>query len=163
MNASGAIAAAATRPLRALCPTHLLIDLPVQGLRLYKSEKLCSRTAVNLLFEQGRSRIAYPLRVVYRVAPRADAPAQFLITVPKKKIRRAVQRVLLRRRIREAYRLQRRTRLHPALDCRQVSVNLAFVYLSDTPADYATLEHCMRQLLDHVSQAVASAPNTPLP
>ncbi len=42
-----------------------------------------------------------------------DAPAdvgalQMLVTVPKKKRRRAVDRVLMRRRIREAYRINRR-------------------------------------------------------
>ena len=37
------------------------------SLRLYKREKLCSRTDVNNLFAVGRSAIAYPLRVVYAV------------------------------------------------------------------------------------------------
>ena len=41
----------------------------MKGLRLYKSEKLCSRTAVAQLFEQGTGLMAYPLRAVVRVRP----------------------------------------------------------------------------------------------
>ena len=54
--------------------------------RLYKREKLCSHTAVNLLFAQGKSAICYPLRAVFRVGDaRPEAPVRFLITIPKKK------------------------------------------------------------------------------
>lgn len=71
---------------------------------LRKAEKLCSRTAVDKLFASGTSAVAYPLRMVYQISDRSyGAPAQFMITIPKKKIRKAVGRVLLRRRIREAY------------------------------------------------------------
>ena len=37
-------------------------------LKLHKSEKLCSRTAINTLFAKGDSVIAYPLRAVFRTA-----------------------------------------------------------------------------------------------
>ena len=76
--------------------------------KMGKTEKLCSRTAIERLFASGESSVAYPLRMVTGESSRqAGAPAQFMITVPKKKIRKAVGRVLMRRRIREAYRLNR--------------------------------------------------------
>ena len=72
-------------------------------LSLHKTEKLCSRTAVNRLFAEGKPAKAYPLRAVYNESNRTyGAAAQFMITIPKKKIRKAVGRVLLRRRVREA-------------------------------------------------------------
>ena len=126
----------------------------MKGLRLYKTEKLCSRTAVSLLFEQGHSSIAFPLRAVYRLhEPGKESPAQFLITIPKKKIRHAVDRVLLRRRTREAYRLWRRSLLYPALLQTGLGADIAFIYLDKEPTDYASIEDRMKQLLTRIAQA----------
>ena len=77
-------------------------------------------------------------------------PARFMITVPKKKIRHAVGRVLMRRRIREAYRINRQ-RLFPSLDGANVHADIALVYLSSDLADYATIEHCIKAILDHIA------------
>lgn len=55
-------------------------------LSLHKTEKLCSRTAVNRLFAEGKPAKAYPLRAVYNESNRTyGAAAQFMITIPKKK------------------------------------------------------------------------------
>ena len=129
----------------------------MKGLRLYKSEKLCSRTAVAQLFEQGTGLMAYPLRAVVRVRPgEALRPAQMLITIPKKRIRHAVDRVLLRRRVREAYRLHRRTLLHPALEQHGASADIAFVYVANQVADYALIERKMKQLLERMAEALTT-------
>lgn len=127
----------------------------MKGLRLYKAEKLCSRTAVSLLFEQGHSSIAYPLRMVYRLRePGKESPAQFMITIPKKKIRHAVGRVLLRRRIREVYRLWRRTLLHPALQQAGQGVDVAFIYLDKELSSYEVIQQSVKTLLSRLGDAV---------
>lgn len=124
----------------------------MQGLRLYKIEKLCSRTAIQRLFGNGHSTIAYPLRAVYNIHAPGAAPAQFMITVPKKRIRHAVDRVLLRRRVREAYRLQRRQLLHQSLADADVSVDVAFIYLSNDIASYDIIAQKMTVLLQRIAQ-----------
>lgn len=109
---------------------------------------------MSLLFEQGHSSIAFPLRAVYRLhEPGKESPAQFLITIPKKKIRHAVDRVLLRRRTREAYRLWRRNLLYPTLLQTGQGADIAFIYLDKEPADYALIEERMKQLLLRIAQA----------
>ena len=113
---------------------------------------------MNQLFEQGKSAIAFPLRMVYLLHEPGESPAQFLITIPKKKIRHAVGRVLLRRRTREAYRLWRRTLLHPALEAAGVSADIAFIYLDKQPTDYAIIESRMKQLLARVAKAAEAQP-----
>lgn len=123
------------------------------GNRLYKYEKLCSRTAINNIFQGGKSAICYPLRAAFTIVEREDTPAQFLITIPKKKIRKAVNRVLLRRRVREAYRLNRHL-LVPTLEECGCSLKVAFVYLSDEIADYARLNEKMQALLSKIASAV---------
>ncbi len=92
-----------------------------ERLTLRKSAKLRHRTLVQNLFGKGTSVYAGPLRVIFRTLAKEDltasfkeavpdllAPVQMMITVPKKKRRHAVDRVLIRRRIREAFRLQYR-------------------------------------------------------
>ena len=136
----------------------------MQGNRLYKREKLCSRTAINMLFAGGRSVVAYPLRAVVAVK-RCDSEtvggevqsgivAKFMITVPKKKIRTAVGRVLVRRRIREAYRLNRSI-LAQALQPAGSVAEIAFLYMDTSIADYATIEASMKKLLGKISSQVA--------
>ena len=72
------------------------------SLRLDKREKLRGKTRVDGIFVAGTSVIAYPLRAVFMVERDTGgetAAARFLVSIPKKKIRHAVDRVLLRRRV----------------------------------------------------------------
>ena len=85
-----------------------------------------------------------------------ESPAQFLITIPKKKIRHAVDRVLLRRRTREAYRLWRRTLLYPTLQQAGLGVDIAFIYLDKEPASYDIIEERMKQLLARMADAAVA-------
>ena len=123
------------------------------GLRLYKKEKLCSHTAIDSLFlpgaEGARRAIAFPLRAVWRLneGRRADCP-QFLIMVPKRRLRHAVDRVRMRRRIREAYRLNRH--LLPE----GLRADIAFVYIASELRPYADVARAMARLL----RAVAAPP-----
>lgn len=119
------------------------------GNRLYKYEKLCSRTAINKIFQGGKSAICYPLRAAFSIVEQETTPSQFLVTIPKKKIRKAVNRVLLRRRVREAYRLNRNL-LIPYLQEKGISIKIAFIYLSDEISDYALIEDKMKILLTKI-------------
>ena len=119
-------------------------------LKLHKSEKLCSRTAINTLFAKGD---------VFRTADdskRAKA-AQFMISIPKKKIHTAVGRVLMRRRVRESYRLNRDL-LYPTLEACGKNVDIAFTYLSKSEADYAVIEGKMKEILAKISASIESKP-----
>ena len=123
---------------------------PKQNLKLHKSEKLCSQTAIDALFGPNRTAkgaLAYPLRLVLaeRVGPRRPgaAPVQFLISVPKKRLRHAVDRVLMRRRIREAFRLNR-DKIPEGVS---VPLDIAFVYVGSSLTSYARVERAMVKLL----------------
>lgn len=131
----------------------------ITGNRLYKAEKLCSTAAVSRMFAAGHSFIVYPLRVVYIDNPKPlsqQAPAvRFMITIPKKRVRRAVKRVLLRRRVREAYRLNRNL-ITPALDSCGLHADMAFIYLDSTPAPYSKIEERMQEALTRVAEALTT-------
>lgn len=101
-----------------------------------------------------RSTSAYPLRMLWRVSPgrRSDAPVQFLVSIPKKKFKHAVDRVLLRRRVREAYRVNRQDfPTDPSL-----LLDVAFIYTGRTAEPYRQIAAAMRRLLSRLPAAPRS-------
>ncbi len=125
-----------------------------ESLRLYKKEKLCSAVAIEQLFGPGGAdfaRLVYPLRVVARRNPRrrSDAPVAFMISVPKKRLRHAVDRVAMRRRIREAYRLN-----HRSISLEEgIRLDVGFVYVANGLVSYAEVERSMLRLLHGLQEA----------
>ena len=125
----------------------------MKGLRLYKIEKLCSETAISRLFARSdssvRTALAYPLRMAWRVdCSRSVTVPRFLVSVPKKRLRHAVDRVTMRRRIREAYRLNR-----DLIPC-DLPVDIVFVYVADSLLPYAKVQSALRRLLAKVADSV---------
>lgn len=119
--------------------------------RLPKATRLVSQKAIDRLFAQRDTQgaLAYPLRVVWCENPdrRRGDPVQFVPSVPKKRIRHAVDRVTIRRRIREAYRLNRAKYFPESF---HAPVDILFAYVANTPEPYARIEASMKRLLKKV-------------
>ena len=125
----------------------------MKGQRLYKIEKLCSETAISRLFARNDSEVSstlsYPLRLAWRIdVQRTVTVPRFLVSVPKKRLRHAVDRVTMRRRIREAYRLNR------DIIARDLPVDLVFIYVADSLLPYDKVQSAMRRLLGRVEDKV---------
>lgn len=125
----------------------------MQGQRLYKIEKLCSEIAIGQLFDRGNpavdSIMAYPLRASWMMnRKRAAKCPQFLVSIPKKRIRHAVDRVLMRRRVREAYRLNRN--LFP----NDLPIDIAFIYVANELLPYAKVESAVKRILGKINEKV---------
>ena len=140
-------------------------------LTLRKGEKLRHRSLVEPLFKEGHTLYEFPIRLTWRAlsedelektfcdhVPERIDRVQMLITVPKKKRRHAVDRVLMRRRIREAWRLNRlplKEALENSENVRTLSV--ALIYLSDKNAPYSTIEQKIRLLLRKLASKIDSS------
>ena len=84
--------------------------------KFYKEERLCSKKSLDLLFKNGSSFLLYPFRITYLFIDEVHPyPAQVVINVAKKRYKRAVDRNLIKRRTREAYRLQKQLLLYSHL------------------------------------------------
>jgi len=72
-----------------------------------KEERLIQKKLIDKLYSLGKSFINYPLLFAYYELSNSKIPAQILITVSKKRIKKAIERNLIKRRIREAYRIHK--------------------------------------------------------
>ncbi|HPD59040.1 MAG TPA: ribonuclease P protein component, partial [Paludibacteraceae bacterium] len=67
-----------------------------------KSERLNSKIKIDRLFTDGKAFLVYPLRTVYFISSENPSELEVLISVPKKKFKKAVHRNRIKRLIREA-------------------------------------------------------------
>ncbi|MBK3518528.1 ribonuclease P protein component [Carboxylicivirga marina] len=119
-----------------------------QRFTLKKNERLCSRTTIQELFTKGQSFVKYPFRVSYlRVDAEDTANAQVLISVSKKRFKRAYKRNRLKRLSREAYRLNK-TEFITSLQKNGLNIAVAFIYLPTEILDYASVEKGMKKALN---------------
>ncbi len=72
-----------------------------------KDERLCHKRRIEDLFTDGKAITAFPIRLVYLPVEELPSPAQIVFAVGKKKLKKAVDRNTVKRRLRESYRLQK--------------------------------------------------------
>lgn len=131
------------------------------SLKFPKEERLHHRSLVEGLFRVGKSFYEFPFRVTWRIlshdelqknfrnkVPEKIGPLQIMVTVPKKKRRKATDRVLLRRRIREAYRLNRHALRSMVEDNPDIgTLSVALVYINEHNLQYSDIEMKIKSLL----------------
>ena len=113
---------------------------------LPRTERLRSLGAVRRLFESGERGVVYPFRYVWFAEPDLVQSVEVLFSVPKKFHKRANRRNLLRRRTKEAYRLQKNLLRADA----PVNLDLALIYSSKEVVSYKTIAHAVRRILESV-------------
>ena len=96
-----------------------------------KKERISFQREINRLFKEGNAFISYPLRVVYlEQKPFSGATISILISVPKKKLKRAVKRNRMKRLIREAYRLNKASLIRYCRE-KESGLLIAFLFIGD--------------------------------
>jgi ribonuclease P protein component len=128
--------------------------------RFPKAEHLCLRNDIDNLFAAGAKALtAYPLRMVYReVKHREGSQVKVLLSVPKRKLRHAVDRNRAKRQLREAYRLNK-TALLEALPQKQ-GLHLAFMWLSDKPVESAFVTKKVVNLIHRAAEQLRQESST---
>lgn len=121
--------------------------------RFPKKERLTSKKDIEELFKNGSSFYLHPLMVKYQV----DASLEHhsvLFTVSKRNFKKAVDRNLIKRRMREAYRLQKEVL---AREGSTDFYKLAFVYVDKTILPYSAIEPKLKKLLKRLQNHISKS------
>ncbi len=123
---------------------------------LRKAERLNSKILVGKMFEGGISKSfsIFPIRIVYMPVEKGEASASILISVSKRRFKRAVKRNRVKRQIREAYRKNKHLLLDQLQCCNQ-HLAIAFIYLSDEFVATSELEEKIRIALLRISEKLS--------
>jgi ribonuclease P protein component len=105
-----------------------------------KEERLSKTKVINKLFSEGEKFTIDPFRIIWLdIQIESNYPAQVLITVSKKYFKKAVDRNLIKRRIREAYR-KNKVDFYMSLNKNAKKCVFALLYNSDEIASYKHIE-----------------------
>ncbi len=116
-----------------------------------KSERLNSKIKIDRLFTDGKAFLVYPLRTVYFISSENPSELEVLISVPKKKFKKAVHRNRIKRLIREAYRLNKNELCNVVISG-NLQMQVAFVYVADKELNFHELNDKMKQILDQLKK-----------
>lgn len=123
--------------------------------RFRKNEHLCSKKQIEALLTQGERFFVFPLKVCYRFQDETAAalPCLSVIAVPKRYFKKAVARNLLKRRMRESFRLHKHD-LYTALAARNRSLYVFLQYAHDEALPYAQIEPAMKKILEKLIEYI---------
>ena len=112
-------------------------------LTFHRTERIRLKRQIESLFREGQSVHVYPVRAVWLDIPYDGVPARMMVSVPKRIFKRAVDRNLVKRRIRSAYRLHRDEIIVPEGQTR----HYAFICTAKTMPEYAEIEAAVRVVM----------------
>ena len=125
------------------------------GKRFPKSEKLKSRKAIEHLIGSGRREQTKGLVLLWSTGEHEDPKVlvRAAFSVPKKRIPKAVDRNLLKRRLREAFRLNR-DELMKSLSSDNIHLDLMFIYQENSVIPFREAEVKLVLLLNELRAKV---------
>ncbi|GAB6013295.1 ribonuclease P protein component [Viscerimonas tarda] len=109
---------------------------------LSKQERINGTKRIDLLFSTGDSFIAYPLRIVYTKRAKGDTGVSVMVSVSKKKFKRAVKRNRVKRLVREAFRLNKASFRNLSQQY-EAGLDIAFLFLKNELPDFKEIESAM--------------------
>ena len=124
---------------------------------LPKSDRLKSKKIISQLFSNGAHVFQYPYKLVFTFIGEENptTPIKMAVTVSKKRFKSAVKRNLIKRRTKEAYRLQKPTSLQ-TIKTTKGWFAVMLIYVGKEIEPYQVMEQSMKRILKRFVNAIES-------
>lgn len=114
----------------------------------HKKERICGKTGIAKLLACGKFGNIPGFRYCY-MTENGLGINRIMVSVPKKLFKRAVKRNLLKRRIRESWRLQKQSMTTS-------SVDILFTYATKDILEFQEIQASVAKIIDKVNKATAT-------
>ena len=119
-----------------------------------KEERLCSKKAFENLLSSGSSSFLFPLKVIWiKTDYPLPHPAQIAFAVPKRRFKKAHDRNLIKRILREAYRHNKHP-FYQFLSENEIRLQLLVVYIAPNMMTYHEITPKVKGTLDSIMAAI---------
>ena len=114
---------------------------------LPKKERLCGKTGISKLLANGKHGNIPGFRFCYLTGNQLDYN-RIMVSVPKKIFKRAVKRNLLKRRIKESWRLQKET-------LNTTGVDILFTYSTKEILKFEDIQAAVAKVIEKINKGTA--------
>ena len=119
---------------------------------------MCSQKIIGEMFLSGNSFLCYPLKVVWKYETLLTSySAQVVFSVPKRLFKRAHDRNLLKRQLREVYRHQKQD-LYQRLELNDRKIAFMIVYIAKEKLDFTQIESAMVKVITKLNNKLEPLP-----
>lgn len=108
------------------------------------------------MFLSGNSFLCHPLKVVWlnSIDVSSSFPVQAAFSVPKRNFKKAHDRNLFKRQMREAYRYRKNT-LYQLLELKDLKLSLMIVYIGKEKSEFQQIESAMTKVFNRLEREFA--------
>ena len=119
----------------------------------HKQERLNNKKRINKLFRSGKFFSQEPFQIYWLETKQEKNIIELLVSVPKKNIKFAVNRNIIKRMVKEAYRLNKKA-LHEQVNREKKSFSVAIIYMNNKIPSYLYVEKKIKLILERFTTII---------